>query len=425
MKTKFAILAFGLLPCMSTFAQKPGGQLAETTLVYENDELMLRDLVKRQQCEGRTTRTLLKELQLGKELEQVLSALRATHPYMAYRIQREIYSLNWCITSRLAKVKVNEPNSVTHGYLPEVQVAIRDIHRKKVYLDTGALNQIAAKNKMHRVMTLIHATLHSWPDIHQDNRNGNIRTLTHLIYANYKTRQAKQKDDSDFTENFNATLSIAEALPYFESTTFGRAFSNYIEAKSSVERALTANAMIATATNLNQVIEVMTKELVRPSFVFAKAFSDCFFDSLGKSKCLMPGEYRIFDAPVLTLLQMGREVDFWNGNVNEYRRAVVRPYQESSLGACKVVESVNLISNKVEVYGSWALTVQPKGSDIYHKLKLELNESMGINFWGTKSILPKLEKHRSAYYKSLADFVQKMQQGFCDSTNNTNEQFLK
>jgi hypothetical protein len=201
--------------------EKASGKAVETKEGGKTT-LRLADILDKTVCSYRNTDALLQQFKLKAKVDQILNALFQIHPYMAYKIRRDMDQQQWCLTSKLKFVTSDDEDKVTDSYVPEVQIAIREITPNKVYLDVPKFTQMPEDD---RAMTLIHETMHSFLEKNLAMRNANVRAICKAIYEHYiDTKKGSQFAMREQIANLNVTLKATTGLAAFETVEFGRTF---------------------------------------------------------------------------------------------------------------------------------------------------------------------------------------------------------
>jgi hypothetical protein len=205
---------------------KGGGKGVYTT-ERGKKTLRLRELLDTTTCSYRSTDTLLQEFKLKAKVDAILASLFEIHPYMAYQIRKEMDQQKWCLTRDLKFIPSDDPDTVTESYVRDVQIAIREITPKIVYLDVQKLKEMPEDD---RAMTLIHETAHTFLDPKLEMRNDRLRALCRAVYDHYlDSKRGSIFDLKGRTANLNTALEATSAIAAFNSVEYGQAFGQAVK----------------------------------------------------------------------------------------------------------------------------------------------------------------------------------------------------
>lgn len=202
----------------------------------EGDKVQLQDLATTAACDSRsrTTKAVLYKFKLESKIDAILTATFELHPLMGYLVRRELDSMTWCLSQKLKRIQTEDPDSVFAGdFLPKVQIGIRDIERKIIYIDEPNLLKM---NEDHRAMTLIHEVMHSFLDRDLPRRNDTLRDLTRSLYDAYTLTLEKEAPSIEIQrEQLDRLIYMAKLE--FGSTGYGLAFRRAVEKPATVSKA--------------------------------------------------------------------------------------------------------------------------------------------------------------------------------------------
>jgi hypothetical protein len=229
-------------------------------------QVQLRDL-DQMTCTYLTASEVMNQFGLTEKVDAILSSLFKVHPYMAYRIRKEMGAQSWCLTTNLKRINTTDADSMNaSNYLPQVQVAIRNIPEKKVYLDTAILKKMPLD---HQAMSLIHEVGHSFLAMGIDERNDKLRAITKGIYQNY-VMEAKQSV-TQRADNFDVMLKSTSGVIEFKTTRFGRLFQKAVN--SSGEFTASQFRKLATEMPATELFRALVNDLGK-SKIAALAFEE-------------------------------------------------------------------------------------------------------------------------------------------------------
>ena len=114
-----------------------------------------------------------------------LEALKRSHWILGDAFEREVKRLNICLTSTLAKISIDDSNSIT-AFRPKskrtVQIGVRV--NSDIYLDHESFKKLPAEEQ---ILTMFHEVIHSFIPFHTvENRYFAVQTASYAMLDNYR-----------------------------------------------------------------------------------------------------------------------------------------------------------------------------------------------------------------------------------------------
>jgi hypothetical protein len=189
MKTANWILASAMVALITQNSQaltSMEGTRGGGETVSENGAPVLRDVVDPATCQYFSGDDILSQNPM---VAQILAKVSALDWYYAFDFQRQMRSLDYCLTSDLLRVntadnpadQITDPNSVG----PTEQAGIRS--GNDVFLEKSIYTAMSPEN---RALLLIHETMHSYLPLDAVRRNFKLRSMVNSISDVYAGRIA-------------------------------------------------------------------------------------------------------------------------------------------------------------------------------------------------------------------------------------------
>lgn len=181
-KTRLISLALALTPALLALSIPSfAGERSEGSGVRGGGEIVdyqgspeLRDLVDSTTCDWISGDQMVTKVPT---VESILAKLSELDWYFAFELEREIRSLDYCLTSHLIKINTQDRDALTTTYLQDTsQVAIRLNH--DVYIDQVLMASLTAQSQGY---LLIHETMHSYLRMKEPQRNQKLRSMVKSI----------------------------------------------------------------------------------------------------------------------------------------------------------------------------------------------------------------------------------------------------
>ena len=406
----FFSLLFFLNPHVS-LAQE-GGHVGGGTGEEKHHFIKLADLLKKT-CSIKTVDSAFKRLKVDKEVNEVLSALHHTHAYMAYQIRNELAKMEWCLTeSELVRVKTLDDDSLLASYHPMVQVAIRDISRKRIYLSLPNFRKMKANPlmkgdhlelKMNQAMLIIHEVIHTFVPLDLPKRNDGLRSLTKAIYENY----AKENSPADL----DLALKWAGAQNLLETTVFSAGFTCFVSPKECTIGSDGSDLMADTVINPSLAFNILINDFGRADFVAKLSLSH-------PSRNILPPEFHFND-----LLDI-----FTNDPIDHGKQRDIFEKTIFTLGGCQVTKRLishqsahwNDIFAKVRYHFSYEF-IPNHGMDLNHRFELSLKEEKTISNYSS-SVRKGVAQ---GFQSNLRQTLMRINQGACNTRPSNATEYLK
>lgn len=170
----------------------------------------LRDLVDKTTCVWESGTRFLERLS---EFSRIIEAIRPTHWYLAYLIEREARDLKICPSNApLITVTTNDLDGLAVFELETRQVAIRIADR--VYLDNRIFSQM---RPLHQAFLYVHEIMHRFIPRDTLMRNSKLRSLISALHHHMDHPLTKSEFGLQLSMNGVAITPVSAPLDGFES----------------------------------------------------------------------------------------------------------------------------------------------------------------------------------------------------------------
>ena len=414
---------------------KPDVKYVGGVAVYKNSQLLFRDLAdpNKTDCSINNSRTFLEGTKLGKTLEEILAANFQTHPLMAYKIRNEFSKVSWCITQNLKPIMVDDEDAVTEGYEKDVQVAVRDIDAKRVYLDVTKLKKMPYD---HQAMNLIHEIAHSFLPVGFKMRNGNLRTMVKKIHETYLASLKNQNPTPNFIENLNQTIIDTGFLPTFKTVETGKALQAFVTAPSESTAAALASELDhvdqlvkGEGKTLKEFVQMVVQELGRADLLAYTAFNKSIFNQ-DRERVLdrLPSQFHL-EKPILVANQFFSVAHDGKDDTGNF----TLDHERFPVGSCmfNLTGSLNVRMAGLSAYDkdtiSFSYLIEKEG---FQNASIGMRQSYtqhSILVWVplSESAYTKFTADQRNYYSQIHGLMNQLRNGYCNNASASGARFFK